>query len=140
MSAQQGWLRLGIAWISDVPAAVQLWFVKDRVAYIFKVAFDDTFKKESIGSVATYKMFEYVIQNDDVREIDYLTGADAYKRDWMTECGRLDGLVAFNSRTAKGLIAACRHVGGHYLKTRLRRAANRVVGPAGGHDEIQGAP
>ena len=30
-------------------------------------------------------MMEYVIDTDRVEEIDFLTGNDAYKQDWMSE-------------------------------------------------------
>jgi hypothetical protein len=120
-AAEHGWLRLGVAWVGDEPAAVQLWIVKDGVAYMYKVAFDSRFGEMSIGSVALFKMIEHVMEHDRVAELDFLTGDDAYKRDWVSDRRELHGLLAFNTHTARGLAAASRHMGGHYLAGLARR-------------------
>ena len=42
---------------------------------------------------------QHVIDTDHVEEVDYLTGDDAYKQDWMSHRRERIGLVAFNPRT-----------------------------------------
>lgn len=121
MCARQGWLRLGVAYIDGVPAAAQLWIVTDGVASIYKLAYDERFGALSIGSLLTARLMEHVLDVDRVREVDYLTGDDAYKRDWMSHRRERWGIVAFNLRTVHGLLAAIRNIGGRHLKTLWRR-------------------
>lgn len=102
---QNGWLRLGLAWVGDVPIAAQFWFTMNRHAYIFKLAYDEEYSKWSAGTVLSAHMFEYALEHDRVVEIDYLTGDDAYKKNWMTERRERIGLQACNPRTPRGLQA-----------------------------------
>ena len=117
--AEGGWLRLGVVYVDDQPAAAQIWIVSAGIAAIYKLAYDERFAKLSPGTLLTAKLMEYVIDVDQVREIDYLTGDDAYKKDWMSNRRERRGIVAYNLRTPKGLIAALRHLGG--------RAAKRLI-------------
>ena len=119
--AQQGTLRLGIAYIDDQPAAAQIWIVHHRVASIFKLAYNERFAKLSIGTILTSKLMQQVIDIDKVREVDYLTGDDAYKKDWMSHRRERWGIVAFNLRTFRGAISASNHFGRCFIK-RLFRA------------------
>ncbi|HEX8886352.1 MAG TPA: GNAT family N-acetyltransferase, partial [Noviherbaspirillum sp.] len=84
LCAAQGWLRLGIATVDGEPAAAQLWIVCAGVASIYKLAYDERFASLSVGSLLTERLMRHVIDIDRVREVDYLTGDDAYKRDWMS--------------------------------------------------------
>ena len=121
LCAERGWLRMGFAEVDGKPAAVQFWIVKDRVAYIYKVAYDEQYTKMSVGNVALFKMFEHVLDGEDVREIDFLTGDDAYKKDWMSHSREMMGMRAFNKRTLRGIASACRHIGGRMIKSRIGR-------------------
>jgi hypothetical protein len=49
--ALQGWLRLGVLFINEQPAAAQIWFVCHRKASIFKLAYDEQWKHYSPGSI-----------------------------------------------------------------------------------------
>jgi CelD/BcsL family acetyltransferase involved in cellulose biosynthesis len=66
-------------------------------------------------------MMQHVIDVDRVREVDYLTGDDAYKRDWMSHSRERHGLVAYNLRTPRGLALAAIHLAGSKLKRLARR-------------------
>jgi hypothetical protein len=81
----EGWVRLVILYVKGLPVAAQLWFVHNRKASIFRLAYDEAWKKYSTGSILTQYLMEYVIDTDKVKEIDFLTGNDAYKQDWMSE-------------------------------------------------------
>lgn len=81
----QGWLRLAILYVEQRPVAAQLWFLVHGRASIFKLAYDEAWKRHSPGSILTKYLIRHVIDNDKVREIDFLTGNDAYKQDWMSE-------------------------------------------------------
>ena len=114
--AEHGWLRMGIAYIDNQPAAAQIWIVKDEVASIYKLAHDKQFEKFSVGTLLTAKLMQYVIDIDRVREVDFLTGDDAYKCDWMSHRRERWGIVAFNLRTFKGVVAAVMNIGGRGFK------------------------
>lgn len=82
-----GRLRMGVAMIEGVPVAAQLWSVEHGVAYIHKLAHDEATKNHSPGTLLSHALFRHVIDEDRVHEIDFGTGNDPYKRDWM-ECVR----------------------------------------------------
>lgn len=83
--SRAGWSRLAILYIKGRPVAAQLWFVHNHKASIFRLAYDKAWRQYSPGSILTSFLMEYVIETDRVNEIDFLTGNDAYKQDWMSE-------------------------------------------------------
>lgn len=83
--SKRGWTRLAILYINGLPAAAQLWFVCHGKASIFRLSYDKAWKQYSPGSILTCFLMEYVIDIDKVDEIDFLTGNDTYKQDWMSE-------------------------------------------------------
>ena len=83
--SKAGWSRLAILYVKGQPVAAQLWFVRHGKASIFRLAYDKAWKKYSTGSILTSYLMEYVIDTDKVNEIDFLTGNDAYKQEWMSE-------------------------------------------------------
>lgn len=82
---EAGRLRLGIAEIDGAAVAAQFWTVEGGTAYIHKLAHDERFRKSSPGTLLTAAMFEHVIDRDRVDLIDFGTGDDPYKRDWMDD-------------------------------------------------------
>jgi hypothetical protein len=120
MAADRNWLRLGLAYVDGVPAAAQIWLVNCGIAYIYKIAYDQKYAALSVGSYLTNKMMEYVIDTDRVEQLDYLSGDDRYKRDWMSHRRELWGIMAANPRTLRGSLATARHIGG--------RAVKKVIG------------
>ena len=83
--SREGWSRLAILYIKGQPVAAQLWFVCHGKASIFRLAYDKSWRRYSVGSILTSFLMEYVIDTDKVEEIDFLTGNEAYKQDWMSE-------------------------------------------------------
>lgn len=83
--AAAGWTRLAILYIKGEPVAAQLWFVHNARASIFRLSYDEKWKQYSPGSILTGYLMEYTIDRDRVEEIDFLTGNEAYKQDWMSE-------------------------------------------------------
>ena len=83
--SRPGWSRLAVLYVKGQPVAAQLWFVLHGKANIFRLAYDKIWKPYSPGSILTSFLMEYVIDTDKVEEIDFLTGNDAYKQDWMSE-------------------------------------------------------
>ncbi len=80
-----GWSRLAVLYVKGQPVAAQLWFVLHGKASIFRLAYDKAWKPYSPGTLVTSFLMQYVIDTDKVEEIDFLTGNDAYKQDWMSE-------------------------------------------------------
>lgn len=110
LCAQNGWLRLGLAWQGEVPIAAQFWFTMHGQANIFKLAYDNEYSKLSPGTVLSAHMFRNAIDEDRVVDIDYLTGDDAYKKAWMTKRRQRIGLLACNPRTPRGLLKSAREL------------------------------
>jgi Acetyltransferase (GNAT) domain len=81
--AAAGTLRLGLAYIEGKPVAAQFWTVENGIALIHKLAHDERSLEFSPGTLLSAALFQHVIDNDHVDEIDFGTGNDAYKRDWM---------------------------------------------------------
>lgn len=125
LCAERRWLRLGLAYMDDRPVAAQIWIVSNGVASIYKLAYDQKFANLSAGSLLTARLMEHVIDVDRVREVDFLSGDDPYKRDWMSGRRERHGIVAFNPRTVRGALAALRHFGARTLKSCYRRLGRR---------------
>ena len=105
-AASKGQLRLGTLTVEGEFVAAQIWFVVEKEAYIFKLAYKRDHKKLSVGTILTAKMFEYCSTIDDVTMIDFLSGDDAFKRDWMTENKSLIGIQWANMLSLKGFVIA----------------------------------
>jgi hypothetical protein len=103
-----GTLRLGVARKDGRPVAVQLWLVENEEATIHKLAYAEHAKAMSPGTLLGMAMFRRAIDTDRVRAIDYGTGDDAYKKDWMAERRTLWRIEAFNPRTLRGFAGAAR--------------------------------
>jgi len=101
--SRSGWSRLAVLYVNGQPIAAQLWFVLHGKANIFRLAYDKTWKKYSPGSILTSFLMEYVIDTDKVEEIDFLTGNDAYKQDWMSDRRVLFALSCVKSVKPTGM-------------------------------------
>jgi len=126
--ADRGWLRLGIAYVDGEPAAGQIWIVSHGTASIYKMAYDKRFSDFSIGSFLTTRMMEHALDVDKVREVDYLTGDDSYKRDWMSRRRERWGILALNPHTPRGALAIARHVGGRAVRRAVQSITKQVHG------------
>ncbi|MBS0481053.1 MAG: GNAT family N-acetyltransferase [Proteobacteria bacterium] len=78
-----GRLRMAVGHIDGQPVAAQFWTVEHGTAFIHKLAHRDDARQFSPGTVLSAALFEQVIDRDKVDWIDFGTGDDAYKRDWM---------------------------------------------------------
>jgi hypothetical protein len=121
--ARRGTLRLGHVWIGDDAAAAQIWAVKDEIASIFKLAYDERFQHVSAGSVLTSHLMRHVIDVDRVRMVDYLSGDDAYKRDWMSHRQERVGVRAYRRSSWRGLLAIATSRAKQVARPLLRRGS-----------------
>lgn len=123
-----GCLRLGIARQNGVAVAAQLWTLEPGPpgqgtrAIIHKLAYRSSASDASPGSILTAAMFEHAIDTDKVAVIDYGTGDDRYKADWMEERQWLDRIICFNPRHLQGVTGALME----YMRG-LRRASGDLT-------------
>jgi hypothetical protein len=78
-----GRLRLGIARADGVAVAAQCWTVESGIAYIHKLAHLESHRQLSAGTTLTAALFRHVIDIDRVQLVDFGTGNQSYKADWM---------------------------------------------------------
>ncbi len=102
-AAASGALRLGFARLDGTVVATQLWTVDGATATIHKLAYRESAREMSAGTVLSAAMFRDAIDGGGVALIDYGTGDDAYKRDWMTQRRRLMTVTLTDPRSAAGL-------------------------------------
>jgi len=126
MCAERDWLRLGLVTVDGEPAAAQIWIVNGGKASIYKLAYDERFTQYSAGTVLTASLMEHVIDVDKVEEIDYLTGDDPYKKNWMSHRRERWGILAMNPRTAPGALAILRNVGGRAAKSAFQKLLGKT--------------
>lgn len=103
-----GTLRLGLARKDGRPVAAQLWLVENKQATIHKLAYREDMKGLSPGTILGEAMFRRALDVDRVEAIDYGTGDDPYKKDWMAERRPLWRLLAFNPAHPFGLLGITR--------------------------------
>lgn len=82
---EAGRLRLGVARADGIAVAAQCWTVETSIAYIHKVAHLESHKPLSAGTTLTAALFRHVIDVDGVSLVDFGTGDQSYKADWMEE-------------------------------------------------------
>jgi len=119
--AERGWLRMGCVSLENEPVAAQIWVVKDATASIFKLAYDERFAQVSAGSVLTAHLMRHVLDVDRVRIVDYLTGDDSYKRDWMSHRRERVGIRAHRRGSWRGQLARLADRSRAVLRPLLRR-------------------
>jgi CelD/BcsL family acetyltransferase involved in cellulose biosynthesis len=113
---EAGRLRLAIAYAEGRAIAAQLWTVEGSTAFIHKLAHIEEAKPLSPGTTLSAALFEEVIDRDKVALVDFGTGDDPYKRDWMESMRpryRLDCLDRGNPRAWPHIAwAILRHLAG----------------------------
>jgi CelD/BcsL family acetyltransferase involved in cellulose biosynthesis len=114
--ADKGYLRLGLAWLDGKPIAAQVWIVAHGRAEIYKVAYHERFKAYAPGTLVTALLMKHAFDEDQVGEVDYLIGDDAYKKTWMSHRRERWGIIAYNPRSLGGLFGFAREALGRTLK------------------------
>ncbi|MXO72333.1 GNAT family N-acetyltransferase [Altererythrobacter buctensis] len=83
LESDLGHYRFALALADGQPVAAQFWTVEGGKAYIHKLAHLPSAESLSPGTTLTAALMELVIDRDGVAEVDFGTGDDGYKRDWM---------------------------------------------------------
>lgn len=107
-ASDDGTLRLGVAEQGGLPVAAQFWTVDGGMATIHKLAHAESARESSPGTLLTQAMFRHVIDEDRPHSIDFGTGDDPYKADWMEHKRPLHRLEFHNRGTPRGWAAAAR--------------------------------
>ncbi|MDB5683511.1 MAG: hypothetical protein JWM75_1209 [Sphingomonas bacterium] len=115
-----GTLRLGVATKDGEPIAAQFWLVENGVATIHKLAHLESARALSPGTLLSAAMFREVIEQDRPDVIDFGTGDDAYKADWMDQRRTLYRIEAFDTARLGGLARVARN----RLRSLVRRLRN----------------
>jgi hypothetical protein len=103
-----GSLRLGIASYEGEPVAAQLWTCENGVAIIHKLAYREAAKDMSVGTILSAALFRHVIDQDKIHTIDYGTGDEPYKADWMDNRQQLYTLSLYNPKKLSGFFGAAK--------------------------------
>ena len=136
IAARHGWLRLGVLRLDARPIAAQLWLHHGGKSMIYKLAYDQSHERLSPGTILTTAMMRHALDADRATEVDYLSGDDAYKREWMSHRRERIGILGFDPKSPRGLAAAARHfLGKAWRKVHASRQPDSGprIGPAGGN-------
>lgn len=103
-----GALRFGFAELHGKPIATQLWTIDHGRALIHKLAHDRAHDSLSPGTLLGHAMFAHAIDSDGVTRIDYGTGDNSYKADWMERREVLWRVDCFNPRFASSWLPSAK--------------------------------
>ncbi|WP_275098469.1 GNAT family N-acetyltransferase [Sedimenticola hydrogenitrophicus] len=109
-AAEEGWLRLGILRLNGQLAAAQLWYVKDGIASIFKLAHCEEFRQYSVGTLLFHEIIKNLLLHEGITTIDFLIGDDNYKKDWGFKKRERWGIMLINSKSIAGKLLYLRHI------------------------------
>lgn len=124
-AAAAGALRLGLLRLDDRPVAAQYWVVAGGTATVLKLAHDEAARTRSPGTVLTAAMIRDLLDREELVELDFGRGDDAYKALWAGRRRQRIGVVLVNPRRPMGLLALGRHVLGQLAPARLVQVRGR---------------
>lgn len=124
-ASEQGQLRLGLLRIDGAAVAFQFWLVQQQQAAIVKLSQDQAFDALSPGTVLMAAMIDDVMTHDGVTELDFLTGNDDYKAQWMDQCLPLLQLDLYNCQHLRGRICYLKSIINKLLSVLRQRWRDR---------------
>lgn len=102
MAAKKRWLRCAFLFHKGSAIASLLCLVYEHTAYLLETNYDLTFSKLSPGHILHAELAKYLINVDNVTEMDTMRGAETYKKSWFPQERDRRGLTIFN-KDAKGM-------------------------------------
>lgn len=118
-----GEVQVWSLFVGDVAVAAQVWVRRHSQATIFKLAYDQDWGKQSVGTVLTMAAMKSALADPTVAEIDLGWGDDAYKQQWLPNRRQRYGIAAYNPRSLLGLAKAGRSILPRKLKALMGRKA-----------------
>lgn len=103
-----GRLRFGIAWHQGEAVAAQCWTVESGCAFIHKLAYLESARNLSAGTTLSAALFEHVIDKDRVELVDFGTGDQSYKADWMNAVRPRYRIDCFNLKAPRAWLDLAR--------------------------------
>jgi CelD/BcsL family acetyltransferase involved in cellulose biosynthesis len=92
LAASQGWLRIMVMWLGDVPVAALYGLRYGATFYFYQSGFDPAWSKQSVGLVMMGVAIKAALE-EGASEYDLLHGNEEYKFHWTAdthELGRLE--------------------------------------------------
>jgi CelD/BcsL family acetyltransferase involved in cellulose biosynthesis len=127
LAAEQGWMRVIVIYLDDVPASALYGFMYGQTFYFYQSGFDPAFGKHSVG-VATMAMAIMTAIDQGASEFDFLHGDEEYKFHWASEVRDLNRIELHPPQASAWVY---RHALG--LNRAARRMARRVLNTARDH-------
>ena len=116
-----GRIRMAVAHADGLAVAAQFWTVERGTAYIHKLAHLESHRHLSAGTTLSAVLFRHVIDVDGVALVDFGTGNDGYKADWMEEVRPRYRIDCLDPRQPR----AWGPIGKRLLRSAARRLAPR---------------
>lgn len=120
-----GRVRLAILYVDQQPVAAQIWFVIYGRANIYRLVHAEEWKMYSPGSILTQHVMRHVIDTDGVSEIDFLTGNEPYKQDWMTVRKERIGILFAKRPKRNNNPGAVLQTVARYLYSKMQRVSGQ---------------
>ena len=103
-----GRLRFGMARHEGRTVAAQCWTVENGTAFIHKLAYLESARNLSAGTTLSAALFEHVIDRDRVSLVDFGTGDQSYKADWMNAVRPRYRIDCLDMRASRGWLDLAR--------------------------------
>jgi len=126
-AAARGALRLGILYFKEIPIAVEAGVLCETGVTMVKTAYDQSFKDYSVGALAMMRMLEYLLNVDQVDEIDFGRDDNPYKKLWMSQRRERKGIVVFNPRSWIGRAAYVQYQARELYKSVKRTVKEKLL-------------
>lgn len=124
---EAGRLRLAIARHEGLPVAAQFWTIEDGTAFIHKLAHRQSHRHLSAGTVLSAAMFARAIDTDRASIIDFGTGDEPYKRDWMETVRPRYTLDCIDASQPRAWIEMARRTARRLRPTSARKLASPIA-------------
>jgi CelD/BcsL family acetyltransferase involved in cellulose biosynthesis len=102
----EGRIRVWTLEIDGKIAAARLAFFDNGVVHAFQGGFDPAFAKHSLGTIMVGLCVRDCIEDESIREYDFMGGTDRYK-DWWTDLGSDTVRLMLTRETLRSTISNC---------------------------------